>query len=97
MRETRLTLPELGLIAGTRAALGAGVGLLLADRLSEDQRRAVGWTLFLFGLFSTIPLAFEVFGGQRLSASERSPQRATNGSRSESDYRLGNRDALARA
>src|SRR4051794_21271647 len=55
MRETRITLPELVLVAGTRAALGAGLGLLLADRLSADQRRAVGWTLFLVGALSTIP------------------------------------------
>ena len=68
MRETRVSLPELGLIAGTRVALGAGLGLLLADRLSPDQRRAVGWTLLLVGAVSTIPLAFEVLGGRRLSA-----------------------------
>jgi hypothetical protein len=68
MRETRITLPELALVAGTRAALGAGLGLLLADRLSPDARRAVGWTLFLVGVLSTIPLAFEVLGGKRLSA-----------------------------
>jgi hypothetical protein len=40
--------------------LGAGLGLLLADRLSDEQRRAVGWKMFLFGAVSTIPLAFEV-------------------------------------
>jgi hypothetical protein len=68
MRETRITVPELALIAGTRAALGAGLGLLLADRLSEEQRRAIGWTLFLVGALSTVPLALEVFGGDRLSA-----------------------------
>jgi len=67
MRETRITLPELALIAGTRAALGAGLGLLLADRLPDGQRRAVGWTLLLVGAFSTVPLAFEVFGGRRLT------------------------------
>ena len=65
MRETRITLPELVLVAGTRAALGAGLGLLLADRLSADQRRAVGWTLFLVGALSTVPLALEVFGRSR--------------------------------
>lgn len=97
MRETRITLPELVLVAGTRAALGAGLGLLLADRLSEDQRRAVGWTLFLFGALSTVPLAFEVFGGHRLSTSEGRAEQAASGSRSESDRRLGQRDALARA
>jgi hypothetical protein len=68
MKETRITIPELVLVAGTRAALGAGVGLLLADRLAASPRRAVGWTLFLVGALSTIPLAFEIFGGGRLSA-----------------------------
>lgn len=65
MRETRITLPELALVAGTRAALGAGLGLLLADRLSADQRRAVGWTLVLIGAISTIPLAVDVLGKSR--------------------------------
>src|SRR5262245_51048208 len=65
MRDTQISVPELGLIAGTRVALGAGLGLLLSDRLSESQRRAVGWTLFLGGAISTIPLAFEVFGKRR--------------------------------
>jgi hypothetical protein len=55
-----LTLPELGLIAGTRVALGAGIGLLLADRLNEDQRRAAGWTLLAVGALSTVPLAADV-------------------------------------
>jgi len=67
MRETRISLPELALVAGTRAALGAGLGLLLADRLSHEQRRAAGWALFLIGALTTVPLAFEVLGGRRLS------------------------------
>ncbi len=58
-----VTLPEIGLIAGTRAALGAGIGLLLADRLSDDQRRAVGWTLFAVGAVTTIPLVANVVLG----------------------------------
>src|SRR5262245_17889004 len=70
MKETRISLPELALIAGTRAALGAGIGLLLADRLPESQRKSIGWTLFLVGAVTTIPLAFEVLGGGRLSHDE---------------------------
>jgi hypothetical protein len=70
MRATRITLPELALVAGTRVVLGAGIGLLLADLLSKDQRKGAGWGLFLVGALSTIPLALEVIGGQRLSASE---------------------------
>jgi len=60
VKERTLTLPELALIAGTRGMLGAGLGLLLADRLSADQRRAVGWTLVAVGTVTTIPLAMLV-------------------------------------
>jgi len=56
MKESRLTLPELSLIAGTRAILGGGIALLFADRLTERQRRAAGWALFLAGAITTIPL-----------------------------------------
>jgi hypothetical protein len=60
MRPKLITLPELFMIAGTRAALGAGVGLMIADRLSREQRHAIGWTLIGIGAVSTIPLAIEV-------------------------------------
>jgi hypothetical protein len=70
MRETRITLPELALIAGTRAAIGGGVGLLSADRLSDEQRKAIGWTLLLVGAFVSIPIAFEILGRQHLSSDE---------------------------
>lgn len=62
MRETRISLPELALVAGTRAAFGFGLGLLLANRWSEEQRRGIGWGLFVVGLVSTVPLALEVLG-----------------------------------
>jgi hypothetical protein len=61
MNRTALSIPEIGIIAGTRAALGAGIGLLLADRLSTDQRRAVGWTLVAVGALTTIPIAIQLF------------------------------------
>ena len=70
MREARVTLPELALIAGTRAALGAGLGFLLADCFTKDQRKGVGWTLLLVGALSTIPLAFAALGRSRLTAPE---------------------------
>ena len=66
MRTARLPVPELALIAGTRAALGAGLGLLLADRLTDDIRKALGWSLLLLGVVSTVPLAADVLG-RRLS------------------------------
>jgi hypothetical protein len=62
MKNLEVTLPEIGLIAGTRGMLGAGVGLLLADKIDDDRRKAIGWTLFIIGALSTIPLAIEVLG-----------------------------------
>jgi len=65
MKEARLSIPELGLIAGTRAALGGGIALLLADKLSKDQRKAVGWTLLLVGAITTVPLGILAFARRR--------------------------------
>jgi hypothetical protein len=60
MKTSDLTMPEVGLIAATRGMLGAGIALLLADKLNEDQRKAIGWTLFVMGATSTVPLAIDV-------------------------------------
>jgi len=65
MKKIELTLPEVGLIASTRGMLGAGVALLLAGKLSDDHRKAVGWTLFFIGALSTIPLAIDILSKRR--------------------------------
>lgn len=65
MRTVELGLPEIALIAGTRGALGAGVALLVADRLSDQQRKSIGWTLFAVGALSTIPILAHVLSGRR--------------------------------
>jgi hypothetical protein len=65
MKSTEITLPELALIAGTRGMLGAGAALLISSKLNNDQRKAVGWTLFIIGLISTVPLAINVFSKRR--------------------------------
>lgn len=62
MMERKVTIAELALIAGTRVALGVGIGLLLSNRLSSDQRRAAGLSLALVGAITTIPLAMGVLG-----------------------------------
>ena len=61
MRKLELTLPDLALIVGTRAMFGAGLALLFADKLQKDQRKAIGWTLTLVGVITTIPLAINFF------------------------------------
>jgi hypothetical protein len=75
MLETKVTLTELGLLAGTRAMAGFGLGLLIAGKLSDEQRKAIGWSLFLAGAASTIPLAIALFG-KREHASAPRPLRA---------------------
>jgi hypothetical protein len=72
MISRNVTMPELGLIAGTRVMVGAGIGLLLADQLKPEQKRAVGWTLLAIGLLTTIPLAADVLFGHEPSAPKES-------------------------
>jgi hypothetical protein len=69
-KQVQISLPELALVGGTRALIGGGLGLLLADRLSEAQRKAVGWTCLAIGALSTIPLALEVLGDRRTSKAQ---------------------------
>jgi hypothetical protein len=57
MRTVTLPLPVFGFVVATRAAIGAGLALLLAKRLSDDQRRRVGFALLAAGAASTIPAA----------------------------------------
>jgi hypothetical protein len=65
MIETKLTIADIILIAGTRVMLGAGIGLLISTRLNNDQRKAAGLSLALVGGLTTIPLALGVMGRQR--------------------------------
>ena len=61
MKKHSVTIPEVGLIALTRAMFGAGVALLVCDKLTPEYKRAIGWTLVAVGAITTIPLALEVF------------------------------------
>ena len=65
MRSYSVTVPEIAMVAATRGIGGAGAGLLLADYLRPDTRRAVGWTLLAVGLISTIPIAMALLGKRR--------------------------------
>ena len=55
-RSINMTLPELGLVAGTRGLLGFGLGLLVAGHLSPRQRRAIALPAILIGALSTVPI-----------------------------------------
>lgn len=62
MKSVTLSIPELFLLVGTRALLGAGIALLVAKRLTVEQRHTAGALLLGVGLVTTIPLALEVIG-----------------------------------
>jgi len=62
--KTEISIPEVGLIAITRALLGAGLAFVVADRIEITQRKAVGWTLAMVGVLTTIPLLLDVFGNR---------------------------------
>jgi len=73
MREIRIPIPEIGFIAGTRAALGIGIGLLLADRLSREQRRAAGMALVAIGGLTTLPILADIWGRRQCARAEHAP------------------------
>jgi hypothetical protein len=72
LRLNSLTVPDIALVAVTRGAIGFGAGLLLADKFKGQRRKAVGWSLFLSGLASTIPIAMHLFRGKKNGADETS-------------------------
>lgn len=64
LKNKKVTLPELMLIAGTRVVLGIGIGLLIADFFTPQARVGAGWALVIVGALVTIPLLLEVFHKQ---------------------------------
>jgi hypothetical protein len=55
-KSVTLMLPELGMIALTRGALGVGIGLLLSNSLEKEERQSAGLALLVVGILTTIPL-----------------------------------------
>lgn len=62
MKTYNVALPEMAIVAGTRAMAGAGLGLLLGPYLRDESRRTLGWTLLAVGALTTIPIAMALFG-----------------------------------
>jgi hypothetical protein len=72
MRNLRLNIPQLVLVGATRGMIGAGAGLLIADRMRRDRRKTIGWALLAVGALSTIPIALIT-----LRRSDKDSRRAT--------------------
>jgi hypothetical protein len=75
MRALVLNPPTFAFVVVTRAALAAGVGLLVSDRLPPARRRAIGGMLLAAGVATTIPAVMSVIRGfRRGSTRSRSPE-----------------------
>jgi hypothetical protein len=62
MKKFVLTPPLFGFVVATRAALGLGIGLLVADKIPAARRRAIGAALVAIGAITTVPAAISVLG-----------------------------------
>ncbi len=65
MKTLDLSVPQLAFIIITRAALAAGVGMLLASGLRRRRRRQIGRVLLATGGLTTIPAAFLLASGAK--------------------------------
>ena len=61
-RDVELSLPEFAFVVATRAALGAGIGLLASSRLPKRTRKRVGVSLLTVGALTTLPALYLLFG-----------------------------------
>jgi hypothetical protein len=62
MKKLDLSPPELAFVAATRVLLGAGIGLLLGEKLARGKRNGIGLTLLTVGVLTTVPVAYALFG-----------------------------------
>lgn len=60
MKTYPVTLPELGVMTGTRAIAGFGLGLLLSAKLTPEQRKPFGWGVFAVGSVIYITLVVDL-------------------------------------
>jgi hypothetical protein len=57
MRTISLALPQFAFVVATRAMLGAGIALLVSDRVPRAHKRTIGTALVAIGALTTIPAA----------------------------------------
>jgi len=65
MKEVPLTLADIGMINSTRFVIGTAVGLLLADRMDRNTRKAVGASLLVAGIMFSIPMGLSILAKLR--------------------------------
>lgn len=68
MRKVTMSPPTLIFLVATRAALAAGLGMLVARRIPESRRRAVAGALIALGALLTVPAALSLRRQNRLAS-----------------------------
>jgi len=71
MSKLVLNVPIFGLAVATRAAIGVGIGLLIADRMPADRRRRVAIALLSIGAATTVPIVNAILRGTARAAEQR--------------------------
>jgi len=65
MKSLELDLPTFAFVVATRAAIGAGIALLVSSRIPEERRRTAGLILLSIGAASTVPAIAAIRRGLR--------------------------------
>lgn len=78
MKRVPVSMPELAIVSGTRAALGLGVGLLVADAIGKERRKGLGWALVGVGLITTIPILMALMSAEKSSSEKNDGQAHDN-------------------
>ena len=65
MKSVLLSLPTLGFVVVTRAALAFGMGLLVSGRIPAARRRTLGTALVALGAAATVPAVLALREGRR--------------------------------
>ena len=60
MKKLTLNVPTFGIAVATRAALGAGIGLLVSGRIPAERRRQIGLALVAIGAATTVPVVLAI-------------------------------------
>ena len=95
--EAQMTVPELARVLGTRAVLGIGLGLVLANGFSSAEKRsAVGWTLLAVGALMGASIGYEIFGRPRPFTLAFGTEGDGHGGRPESQERVREEGAFER-
>jgi hypothetical protein len=68
MKQIVLNVPTFGFAVVTRAMIGAGIALLLSDRVAAERRRTVGLALIMIGAAATVPVVRAVMRGSKPTA-----------------------------